>query len=92
MKFSDLNCQTFDARRERIKMADKRKKFVELAERRTRNAIRSIRIISKLGNKSAYEYDDADVRKITAALTKEIEILKTRMSSSDGKETIEFKL
>jgi hypothetical protein len=32
------------------------------------------------------------VRKITAALTKEIEILKTRMSSSGGKETIEFKL
>jgi hypothetical protein len=63
-----------------------------VAERRTRNAIRSIRIISKLGNKSAYEYDDADVRKITAALTKEIEILKTRMSSSGGKETIEFKL
>ncbi len=74
------------------KVKDKRKKFVELAERRTTNAIRSIRVISKLGNKSAYEYDDADVRKIANALTKEIEALKARMSSTGSKETVEFKL
>lgn len=71
---------------------DKRKKFVELAERRTRNAIRSIRTIARLGNKSAYEYDESDVKKITAALMKEIEILRARMSASGGKEAIEFKL
>jgi len=71
---------------------DKRKKFVQLAERRTINALRAIRVISKLGNKSAYEYDDADVRKIANALTKEIEALKARMSSTGGKEAIEFKL
>ncbi len=71
---------------------DKRKKFVDIAEKRTRNAIRAIRIISKLGNKSAYAYDEADVRKIAAALTKEIENLKNRMSSPGGKEAIEFKL
>jgi hypothetical protein len=74
------------------KASDKRKKFVELAERRTRNAIRSIRVIAKLGNKSAYDYDDGDVRKITTALTKEIEALKTRMSSPGSKEAVEFKL
>jgi len=71
---------------------DKRNKFVELAERRTKNAIRAIRVISRLGNRSAYEYEDADVRKIANALTKEIEALKARMSSSGGKETVEFKL
>lgn len=71
---------------------DKRKKFVQLAERQTINALRAIRVISKLGNKSAYEYDDADVRKIANALTKEIEALKARMSSTGGKEAIEFKL
>lgn len=74
------------------KSQNKRKKFIELAERRTINAIRSIRVISKLGNRSAYEYDEADVRKIVNALTKEIEALKARMSSSGGKETVEFKL
>ena len=35
---------------------NKREKFVELAESRTRNAIRAIRIIAKLGNKNAYDY------------------------------------
>jgi hypothetical protein len=77
-----------------LKMAtnDKRKKFVELAERRTRNAIKAIRVVSKLGNKSAYQYDDADVKKIVSALNREIEALKSRMSASGGKELIDFKL
>ncbi len=72
--------------------AAKRQKFVELAENRTRNAIKSIRVIAKLGNKNAYEYDDSDVQKIARALMKEIEALKARMSQAGGKETVEFKL
>lgn len=70
----------------------KREKFVRLAEGRTRNAIAAIRVIGKLGNKNAYEFDDADVQKIIRALTREVDALKTRMSSSTGKETIDFKL
>ena len=58
--------------------AGKREKFVELAENRTRNAIRAIRVIGKLGNKNAYEFDDSDVTKIVRALNKEIEALKAR--------------
>ena len=71
---------------------EKRSKFVELAESRTVNAIRAIRVIGKLGNKSAYEYDDADVRKIVSALSKEIEALRARMTSKSGKDEVEFKL
>lgn len=71
---------------------DKRQKFVELAERRTRNAIKAIRVIAKLGNKSAYEFNDSDVRKIASALTREIEALRARMSSSGGKDAVDFKL
>lgn len=70
----------------------KREKFVEIAENRTRNAIRAIRIIGKLGNKNAYEYDESDVSKITKALTREIEALKTRMSKKGGQDAIDFKL
>lgn len=70
----------------------KRDRFVRLAESRTNNAIRSIRTISKLGNKSYYEFDDGDVRKIVGALTREIEALKTRMSDQGGREPREFKL
>ena len=72
--------------------AGKREKFVELAESRTRNAIKSIRVIGKLGNKSAYEFDENDVAKIVRALSKEVDALKARMSSTSGKESVDFKL
>jgi hypothetical protein len=71
---------------------EKRAKFVELAESRTINAIRAIRVIGKLGNKSAYEYDDADVKKIVSALSKEIDALKARLGQRSGKGGVEFKL
>ena len=74
------------------KSTSKRDKFVKFAEKRTVNAIKAIRIIGKLGNRSAYEYSDADVAKILKALNDEVEALKTRMKSSGRPETIEFKL
>lgn len=70
----------------------RRDKFVELAQRRTVNAIRSIRVIGKLGNRSAYDYSDADVNKIVKALQDEIEALKLRMKSSGRQESVDFKL
>jgi len=70
----------------------KREKFVQLAEGRTINAIKAIRVIGKLGNRAAYEFDEADVRKIVGALTREIEALKARMTSPGAKETIDFRL
>jgi ribosomal protein L7/L12 len=72
--------------------AVKRQKFVELAESRTVNAIKAIRIIGKLGNKNAYQFDDTDVQKIVRALNREVEALKSRMSSTGGKESVDFKL
>ncbi len=74
------------------KATSKRDKFVELAERRTKNAIKAIRVIAKLGNKNAYEFTEADVKKIVAALNREVEALKARMLSTGGKEAVEFKL
>jgi ribosomal protein L7/L12 len=74
------------------KVTSKRDKFVELAESRTKNAIKTIRVIAKLGNKNAYEFTEADVKKIVAALNREIEALRSRMMSSGGKETVDFKL
>ena len=72
--------------------ADKRGKFVALAESRTVNAIRAIRVIGKLGNPSAYDYDEGDVKKIVAALSKEVDDLKARMMKKGGKAPVEFKL
>lgn len=72
--------------------SEKRDKFVQLAESRTINAIRSIRVIGKLGNKSHYQYDEADVKKIITTLNKEVEALKARMTEQGGRVAVEFKL
>lgn len=71
---------------------DKRAKFVQLAERRTINAIRAVRVIGKLGNPFAYEYSDADIKKIVTALHKEVDELRLRMTKKGSKATIDFKL
>lgn len=71
---------------------DKREKFVELAQSRTINAIKAIRVIAKLGNKSAYDYTEADVKKIAGALQREIDALKARMTQSGSKDSVDFSL
>ena len=48
-------------------MRDKRKKFVELAESRVNRAIKDIRLIGNLSNRSAYEYSEEDIRRIFRA-------------------------
>lgn len=70
----------------------KRNRFVRLAEGRTSNAIRAIRTIGKLGNKAQYEFDESDIRKIAAALTKEVDAMKARMGDRSPKDDVEFKL
>lgn len=71
---------------------DKRAKFIKLAQKRTVNAIKAIRVIGKLGNKAHYEFDDGDVKKIVNALSKEVDALRSRMSERGARETIDFKL
>lgn len=72
--------------------SSKREKFVKLAESRTSNAIKAIRVIGKLGNRNAYDYDDADVRKIVKALSEEVEALKNRMKTTKPSDGVDFKL
>jgi len=76
----------------RSRTHDKRSKFVTLAERRTVNAIRAIRVIGKLGNPFAYDYSEADVKKIVSALSKEVEDLRPKMLKRGGKAAVDFKL
>jgi hypothetical protein len=83
---------SLDAKRSAAQSAEKRAKFVDLAEKRTINAIKAIRVIGKLGNKSHYVYDEGDVKKIVSTLTREIEALKGRMLSKGARDSVEFKL
>ncbi len=71
---------------------DKRQKFVELGEKRTKNAIKAIRVIGKLGNRAHYEFDENDVRKIASALSKEVDALKHRLLQTTPDDEIGFSL
>ncbi len=71
---------------------DRRARFVRLAESRTAKAMKAIRVIGNLGNRSQYEFDERDVKKIIAALNAEVDQLKSRLAEADRKKTVEFKL
>jgi hypothetical protein len=71
---------------------DKRAKFVELAQSRVNKAISHIRLIGNLANRTNYEFDDEDARKIVKALQRELDALKARFGDSGGSSSTEFKL
>ena len=71
--------------------SEKRAKFVRLAEGRAQSALNAIRKIGNLSNKRAYEYDDADVKKIIKALREAVSDVERRFSSL-GDQSDTFKL
>lgn len=73
-------------------MRDKRKKFVELTERRMTNAINALRLVGNLSNRSNYEYSESDVKKIIKALDEEVRLLRQRFSKGDGAKEPVFRL
>lgn len=73
-------------------MRDKRKKFVQLAEARVTRAIVQLRLVGNLSNRSAYEFSEDDVRKIFAALQRELNTAKSRFGGDAGSKDGEFKL
>jgi len=74
-----------------MQISDRRSKFVKLAEGRTQAALSAIRKIGNLSNRRAYEYDDADVKKIVRALREAMGDLERRFSST-GDQSDKFKL
>lgn len=73
-------------------MSKKRAKFEDLATSRVNKAIKIIRLISNLANKSHYTYNSEDADKIVNALNQEIKILKDKFNSNKSKFKNEFKL
>ncbi|WP_050418897.1 hypothetical protein [Bradyrhizobium tropiciagri] len=73
-------------------MSEKRNKFVKLAEARVNRAIQDIRLIGNLSNRSAYDYDDEDVKKIFRALQKATDTARQKFGSGDGSRDSEFSL
>ena len=73
-------------------MSQKRENFVRLAEARVNRALREIRLIGNLSNRSAYTYGDTDVRTIFKALQRELDIAKSRFTGDGGLGEKEFRL
>ena len=69
-----------------------REKFVYMAEKRVVKAIKSIRLVGNLSNKSNYLYTDQDASKIIRALENEVKELKGRFTKGGSKNQIEFNL
>jgi hypothetical protein len=69
-----------------------RNKFVELANKRVNNAIKSIRLIGNLSNKSNYSYTDEDVKKIFNTLHKVVKESKLRFEEGSEREKGDFRL
>lgn len=73
-------------------MSEKREKFVKLAEQRVSRALREIRLIGNLSNRSAYSSTEEDVKKIFRALQKELDVARARFENTDAAGGVSFKL
>lgn len=69
-----------------------RTKFVELAEKRVTRAIKDIRLIGNLSNRSNYSYTEEDVKKIYRTLKAELDTLKNRFDAKGEPDQPVFKL
>lgn len=70
----------------------KRSKFVELAEARVNRALKDLQLIGNLSNRSAYDFDEADIKKIFAALQRGLDSAKARFSKTSERAGGEFRL
>ena len=71
---------------------ERRDKFVKLAESRTNNAIKQIKLIGNLSNRGNYSYTEKDVDKIYNALQKEIKLMRSRYDNGESDNKPAFKL
>lgn len=63
----------------------KSQRFRRLATARVNRAIKDLRSIGNLSNRSAYEYSPTEVQKIMRSLRDELKDLENRFSGSESK-------
>ena len=73
-------------------MKEKKLKFTDLANSRVNKAIRLLRLISNLANKSHYSYTQDEADKIVSELNNEVKNIKEKFNSKNSRDTKEFKL
>tara|TARA_Y100001947_G_scaffold139337_1_gene129480 strand:- start:1714 stop:1959 length:246 start_codon:yes stop_codon:yes gene_type:complete len=72
--------------------AEKHEKFRQLAESRTNKALDAIGRIGNLSNRSSYDWDEAEIKKIIKALKDAVNEVEGRFSTTRGKQGHKFKL
>ena len=68
------------------------RKFRELAEKRVVKAIKAIRLVGNLSNRTNYSYTEEEAKKIVSALQKEIAVVKRRFGNSTNSDEATFTL
>lgn len=70
----------------------KREKFVRIAEARTNKIIDMVQLLGNCSNSATYEYTDADVEKIFAAIEFEVKEARKKFNKVETKRSCKFKL
>jgi len=71
-------------------MSENRQRFIESANKRTNNILKSLRVLGNCANHHLYQYSPQDIEKIFKAIEKTTIETKARFMFSDEEE--EFKL
>ena len=62
----------------------KKDRFIRIAEARTNRTLESLRLLGNCSNKANYDYSDEDIKKIFAALDKQLKATKNKFLGIDG--------
>jgi hypothetical protein len=73
-------------------MGKNREKFIELAEKRVTKAIKDMRLVGNLANKTNYAYTEEDAKKILAVFENEVKNMRRKFENTSSDEEIAFKL
>ena len=73
-------------------MTLREKKYVELAEKRVNKAIKQLRLIGNLANKSNYTYNSRQSNKIISRLNSELNEVKSMFRINERSKTEDFKI
>lgn len=74
------------------KIITKNERFKKLAQQRTRNVLKSLKILSNCSNKATYEYSEEELKKIFSAIEKEVKITKNKFYDTLSESEDEFTL
>ncbi|MEF9917420.1 MAG: hypothetical protein RR746_08690 [Lachnospiraceae bacterium] len=64
----------------------KHEKFLRIAEARTNKILDMVRLLGNCSNKTTYEYDETDIKKVFSTLEQELKNCKSKFQDSGDKD------